>query len=177
MWCRGIFSIWISNLIERYTRRNTTCLMLVFVPFAWTCWALNYLAVVGILCVAHSGNGTEVELPQITCGGKLSNFEFSTYCPPRTGLALGQCQSGTWRKVGSGELQIATAQATGWRFPGATATCPTGKRVTGGGGICTSRTGYIWLTRSFPSANNSWSAACDTTEDQNGSITVYAICQ
>ncbi|EBG7790955.1 hypothetical protein FJH47_23200 [Salmonella enterica] len=38
------------------------------------------------------------------------------------------CQSGTWRKVGSGELQIATAQATGWRFPGATATCPTGKR-------------------------------------------------
>ncbi len=50
----------------------------------------------GILCVAHSGNGTEVELPQITCGGKLSNFEFSTYCPPRTGLALGQCQSGTW---------------------------------------------------------------------------------
>ncbi len=49
--------------------------------------ALNYLAVVDILCVAHSGNGTEVELPQITCGGKLSNFEFSTYCPPRTGLA------------------------------------------------------------------------------------------
>ncbi|MEZ4031548.1 hypothetical protein QUR47_24670, partial [Salmonella enterica] len=41
----------------------------------------------GILCVAHSGNGAEVELPQITCGGKLSNFEFSTYCPPRTGLA------------------------------------------------------------------------------------------
>ncbi|HEE9318311.1 TPA: shufflon system plasmid conjugative transfer pilus tip adhesin PilV, partial [Salmonella enterica subsp. enterica serovar Derby] len=93
-----------------------------------------------------------------------------------TGAIL-SCQSGTWRKVGSGELQIATAQATGWRFPGATATCPTGKRVTGGGGICTSRTGYIWLTRSFPSANNSWSAACDTTEDQNGSITVYAICQ
>ncbi|MDK6547281.1 hypothetical protein QU912_25680, partial [Escherichia coli] len=91
--------------------------------------------------------------------------------------SLQACQSGTWRKVGSGELQIATAQATGWRFPGATATCPTGKRVTGGGGICTSRTGYIWLTRSFPSANNSWSAACDTTEDQNGSITVYAICQ
>ncbi|WP_249939586.1 hypothetical protein [Escherichia coli] len=30
----GYFSIWISNLIERYTRRNTTCLMLVFVPFA-----------------------------------------------------------------------------------------------------------------------------------------------
>ncbi|PVL37906.1 shufflon protein B, partial [Salmonella enterica subsp. enterica serovar Anatum] len=45
---------------------------------------------------------------------------------------VGQCQSGTWRKVGSGELQITTAQATGWRFPGATATCPTGKRVTGG---------------------------------------------
>ncbi|WP_232622396.1 hypothetical protein [Salmonella enterica] len=47
--------------------------------------------------------------------------------------SLQACQSGTWRKVGSGELQIATAQATGWRFSGATATCPTGKRVTGGG--------------------------------------------
>ncbi|PJX01661.1 shufflon protein B, partial [Escherichia coli] len=42
-----------------------------------------------------------------------------------------QCQSGTWRKVGSGELQIATAQATGWRFPVASATCPTGNRVPG----------------------------------------------
>ncbi|MET6929772.1 hypothetical protein ABNU49_24635 [Citrobacter koseri] len=32
--------------------------------------------------------------------------------------SLQACQSGTWRKVGSGELQIATAQATGWRFLG-----------------------------------------------------------
>ncbi|WP_072652006.1 YeeE/YedE thiosulfate transporter family protein [Escherichia coli] len=111
--------------------------------------------------------------PNAVIGGLLFGF----------GIVLaGGCETG-WMyravegKVGSGELQIATAQATGWRFPGATATCPTGKRVTGGGGICTSRTGYIWLTRSFPSANNSWSAACDTTEDQNGSITVYAICQ
>ncbi|MGY5482674.1 shufflon protein D', partial [Klebsiella pneumoniae] len=40
--------------------------------------------------------------------------------------SLQACQSGTWIKVGSGELQIATAQATSWRFPGATATCPTG---------------------------------------------------
>ncbi|EFD0809169.1 shufflon protein B, partial [Escherichia coli] len=33
------------------------------------------------------------------------------------------------------------------------------------------------LTRSMPSGNNAWTASCDTTEDQNGSITVYAICQ
>ncbi len=36
-------------------------------------------------------------------------------------------------------------------------------------------TGFIWLTRSMPSGNNAWTASCDTTEDQNGSITVYAI--
>ncbi len=29
----------------------------------------------------------------------------------------------------------------------------------------------------MPSGNNAWTASCDTTEDQNGSITVYAICQ
>ncbi|WP_343109610.1 hypothetical protein [Salmonella enterica] len=46
----------------------------------------------------------------------------------------------------------------------------------GGGGQCRSNTGFIWLTRSMPSGNNAWTASCDTTEDQNGSITVYAIC-
>ena len=96
---------------------------------------------------------------------------------PGTGLALAYVPI---RYLEKGRIWWASnCYSTGDRlaFPGATATCPTGKRVTGGGGICTSRTGYIWLTRSFPSANNSWSAACDTTEDQNGSITVYAICQ
>ncbi|EFN6835557.1 shufflon protein B [Escherichia coli H4] len=66
---------------------------------------------------------------------------------------------------------------TAWRWPGATATCPSGKKVIGGGGQCRSNTGFIWLTRSMPSGNNAWTASCDTTEDQNGSITVYAICQ
>ncbi len=77
MWCRGIFSIWISNLIERYTRRNTTCLMLVFVflrePAGLsTTWQ-------GILrCPFWQWHRSRIA--QITCGGKLSNFEFSTYC-------------------------------------------------------------------------------------------------
>ncbi|WP_252341699.1 pilus assembly protein PilV, partial [Escherichia coli] len=89
----------------------------------------------------------------------------------------GQIQSGTWKKIGAGDSQIVTASATAWRWPGATATCPSGKKVIGGGGQCRSNTGFIWLTRSMPSGNNAWTASCDTTEDQNGSITVYAICQ
>ncbi|WP_223716117.1 hypothetical protein, partial [Escherichia coli] len=87
------------------------------------------------------------------------------------------CQSGIWKKIGAGESQIVTASRTAWRFPGATATCPSGKKVTGGGGRCSTNTGYIWLNFSQPSGDNAWTASCDTTEDQNGSITVYAICQ
>ncbi len=79
--------------------------------------------------------------------------------------------------VGRDSTEIVTASATAWRWPGATATCPSGKKVIGGGGQCRSNTGFIWLTRSMPSGNNAWTASCDTTEDQNGSITVYAICQ
>ncbi|MGI5639288.1 shufflon system plasmid conjugative transfer pilus tip adhesin PilV [Escherichia coli] len=93
-----------------------------------------------------------------------------------TGAIL-SCQSGTWKKIGAGDSQIVTASATAWRWPGATATCPSGKKVIGGGGQCRSNTGFIWLMRSMPSGNNAWTASCDTTEDQNGSITVYAICQ
>ncbi|EBE7283770.1 shufflon protein B [Salmonella enterica] len=87
------------------------------------------------------------------------------------------CQSGIWKKIGAGESQIVTASRTAWRFPGATATCPSGKKVTGGGGRCSTNTGYIWLNFSQPSGDNAWTASCDTTEEQNGSITVYAICQ
>ncbi len=42
------------------------------------------------------------------------------------------CQSGTWKKIGAGDSQIVTASATAWRWPGATATCPSGKKVIGG---------------------------------------------
>ncbi|WP_252493619.1 shufflon system plasmid conjugative transfer pilus tip adhesin PilV, partial [Escherichia coli] len=48
-----------------------------------------------------------------------------------TGAIL-SCQSGTWKKIGAGDSQIVTASATAWRCPGATATCPSGKKVIGG---------------------------------------------
>ncbi|MFS0979010.1 shufflon protein B, partial [Salmonella enterica] len=89
---------------------------------------------------------------------------------------VGQCQSGTWRKVGSGELQIATAQAQVGAF------LEQQLLVQLENVLQVARNMHLtnWLHMAYqviPSANNSWSAACDTTEDQNGSITVYAICQ
>ena len=57
--------------------------------------------------------------------------------------------------------KLLTASATAWRWPGATATCPSGKKVIGGGGQCRSNTGFIWLMRSMPSGNNAWTASCD----------------
>ncbi|MCX8271739.1 hypothetical protein OLZ10_25640, partial [Escherichia coli] len=44
----------------------------------------------------------------------------------------GQCQSGTWQKNGGGTVQMVTATASDWNQPIATATCPSGKKVTGG---------------------------------------------
>ncbi|HAO3514434.1 TPA: shufflon system plasmid conjugative transfer pilus tip adhesin PilV [Escherichia coli] len=136
--------------------------------------------------------GGQVKGGTVRADGRLYTGEYlqlegtataGTSCSPdglvgrdSTGAIL-SCQSGTWKKIGAGDSQIVTASATAWRWPGATATCPSGKKVIGGGGQCRSNTGFIWLTRSMPSGNNAWTASCDTTEDQNGSITVYAICQ
>ncbi|HGU1481585.1 shufflon system plasmid conjugative transfer pilus tip adhesin PilV [Escherichia coli] len=152
-----------------------------------------------IRAVNNKGITTEGELKggkvsggTVRSEGRLSTGEYlqldktataGTSCSPdglvgrdSTGAIL-SCQSGTWKKIGAGDSQIVTASATAWRWPGATATCPSGKKVIGGGGQCRSNTGFIWLMRSMPSGNNAWTASCDTTEDQNGSITVYAICQ
>ncbi|MGT4729458.1 shufflon system plasmid conjugative transfer pilus tip adhesin PilV [Escherichia coli] len=152
-----------------------------------------------IRAVNNKGITTEGELKggkvsggTVRSDGRLSTGEYlqldktataGTSCSPdglvgrdSTGAIL-SCQSGTWKKIGAGDSQIVTASATAWRWPGATATCPSGKKVIGGGGQCRSNTGFIWLMRSMPSGNNAWTASCDTTEDQNGSITVYAICQ
>lgn len=136
--------------------------------------------------------GGQVKGGTVRADGRLYTGEYlqlektataGTSCSPNglvgrdsTGAIL-SCQSGTWKKIGAGDSQIVTASATAWRWPGATATCPSGKKVIGGGGQCRSNTGFIWLTRSMPSGNNAWTASCDTPEDQNGSITVYAICQ
>ncbi|EFZ0223625.1 shufflon system plasmid conjugative transfer pilus tip adhesin PilV, partial [Shigella sonnei] len=154
----------------------------------------QWIRAVGGKGIITSGEikGGKVSGGTVRSDGRLSTGEYlqldktavaNTKCSP-DGLvgrdskgAILSCQSGTWKKIGAGDSQIVTASATAWRWPGATATCPSGKKVIGGGGQCRSNTGFIWLTRSMPSGNNAWTASCDTTEDQNGSITVYAICQ
>ncbi|ENB5463004.1 shufflon protein B [Escherichia coli] len=92
-------------------------------------------------------------------------------------MARGQCQSGSWKNAGKGDIKIVKVTASKLRWPGATATCPTGKKVIGGGAECSSGIGFIWLVRSIPVNNNAWYGYCDTTEHIIGKITVHAICQ
>ncbi|MEW3380716.1 shufflon protein B [Escherichia coli] len=89
----------------------------------------------------------------------------------------GQCQSGSWKNAGKGDIEIVKVTASKLRWPGATATCPMGKKVIGGGAECSSGIGFIWLVRSIPVNNNAWYGFCDTTEHIIGKITVHAICQ
>ncbi|HFU1786116.1 MULTISPECIES: shufflon protein B [Escherichia] len=87
------------------------------------------------------------------------------------------CQSGSWKNAGKGDIEIVKVTASKLRWPGATATCPMGKKVIGGGAECSSGIGFIWLVRSIPVNNNAWYGYCDTTERIIGKITVHAICQ
>ncbi|EAA7555351.1 shufflon protein B [Salmonella enterica subsp. diarizonae serovar 16:z10:e,n,x,z15] len=87
------------------------------------------------------------------------------------------CQSGIWQNVGTGDVQVVSVTAEAWRFPSATAWCPTGKKVTGGGANCNTPSGFIWLVNSSPVGDNGWGATCDTTKDQNASIIVHALCR
>ncbi|HFV7121130.1 TPA: hypothetical protein ACH90Z_003841 [Escherichia coli] len=89
----------------------------------------------------------------------------------------GQCQSGTWKKNGGGTVQMVTATASDWNQPIATATCPSGKKVTGGGGMCSFSNAI--LKRSSPSGNSAWVAGCsqNTNQNQYYSVTTYALCQ
>ncbi|EHK5534025.1 pilus assembly protein PilV [Escherichia coli] len=87
------------------------------------------------------------------------------------------CQSGTWQKNGGGTVQMVTATASDWNQPIATATCPSGKKVTGGGGMCSFSNAI--LKRSSPSGNSAWVAGCsqNTNQNQYYSVTTYALCQ
>ncbi|EBL2678674.1 pilus assembly protein PilV [Salmonella enterica] len=89
----------------------------------------------------------------------------------------GQCQSGTWQENGGGTVQMVTATASDWNQPIATATCPSGKKVTGGGGMCSFSNAI--LKRSSPSGNSAWVAGCsqNTNQNQYYSVTTYALCQ
>jgi hypothetical protein len=73
------------------------------------------------------------------------------------------------------KMSIVRASNTAFRWPSATATCPSGSLVMGGGGSCTSSIGWMFLNHSYPSGN-SWVASCDTEKKVTASITVYAVC-
>ncbi|HFH5057229.1 TPA: shufflon protein B [Salmonella enterica subsp. enterica serovar Typhimurium] len=108
---------------------------------------------------------------------KCLNIKVQPIRTPNTGLArLPQCQSGIWKNVGDGDIQVISVTAEAWRFPSATAWCPVGKKVTGGGANCFTPGGSIWLVHSAPAGDNGWVATCDTTKQRNASIIVYALC-
>ncbi|EFH6186130.1 shufflon system plasmid conjugative transfer pilus tip adhesin PilV [Escherichia coli] len=152
-----------------------------------------------IRAVNNKGITTEGELKggkvsggTVRSEGRLSTGEYlqldktataGTSCSP-DGLvgrdskgAILSCQSGSWKNAGKGDIEIVKVTASKFRWPGATATCPMGKKVIGGGAECSSGIGFIWLVRSIPVNNNAWYGYCDTTENIIGKITVHAICQ
>ncbi|EPD9514708.1 shufflon system plasmid conjugative transfer pilus tip adhesin PilV [Escherichia coli] len=152
-----------------------------------------------IRAVNNKGITTEGELKggkvsggTVRSEGRLSTGEYlqldktataGTSCSP-DGLvgrdskgAILSCQSGSWKNAGKGDIEIVKVTASKLRWPGATATCPMGKKVIGGGAECSSGIGFIWLVRSIPVNNNAWYGYCDTTEHIIGKITVHAICQ
>ncbi|ECD4932181.1 TPA: shufflon system plasmid conjugative transfer pilus tip adhesin PilV [Escherichia coli] len=152
-----------------------------------------------IRAVNNKGITTEGELKggkvsggTVRSEGRLSTGEYlqldktataGTSCSP-DGLvgrdskgAILSCQSGTWKKNGGGTVQMVTATASDWNQPIATATCPSGKKVTGGGGMCSFSNAI--LKRSSPSGNSAWVAGCsqNTNQNQYYSVTTYALCQ
>lgn len=62
----------------------------------------------------------------------------------------------------------------------ATATCPPGKTITGGGGRCVSLgppgTGWVFLYNNSPISNTEWQVSCDTPVNQQVRAEVYGIC-
>ena len=136
--------------------------------------------------------GGQVKGGTVRADGRLYTGEYlqlektataGTSCSPNglvgrdsTGAIL-SCQSGTWQNNGGGTVQMVTATASDWNQPIATATCPSGKKVTGGGGMCSFSNAI--LKRSSPSGNSAWVAGCsqNTNQNQYYSVTTYALCQ
>lgn len=76
----------------------------------------------------------------------------------------------------SRSIEYGTASA--WRWPIARATCPPGKRLTGGGGACKSLAGKGWcfLYQNRPENEVQWIVNCDTPEQQNVQAEAWANC-
>lgn len=66
------------------------------------------------------------------------------------------------------------------RWPVATARCPNGTKMTGGGGQCVSLgppgSGWTLIHGSYPINDLEWKVHCDTPIEQNVRAEAYAIC-
>jgi len=97
----------------------------------------------------------------------------------RTGSgSLVSCVNGIWKAAGQGSIYYNSATATAYRFPSASVYCNGNDIALGGGGQCSSRSGYIWLTGNRPIGDNGWFASCDQnkTDDGNSTIVTYVKC-
>ncbi|EPP7233735.1 prepilin cleavage protein [Shigella flexneri] len=97
----------------------------------------------------------------------------------RTGSGnLVSCVNGIWKAAGQGSIYYNSATATAYRFPSASVYCNGNDIALGGGGQCSSRSGYIWLTGNRPVGDNGWFASCDQnkTDDGNSTIVTYVKC-
>lgn len=67
---------------------------------------------------------------------------------------------------------------TAFRWPSATATCPDGKLMMGGGSGCKAlgSEGFVFMTVSNPISETAWRVACDTPKQQDVMAEVWAIC-
>lgn len=88
------------------------------------------------------------------------------------------CVNGIWKNPSQGNIYYNTATATSYRFPSATAYCNGNDVAVGGGGICSSNNGYIWLNGNKPVDNNGWFASCDenSQKDDNATVVTYVKC-
>jgi hypothetical protein len=92
--------------------------------------------------------------------------------------SLLSCVNGIWKAAGQGSIYYNSATATAYRFPSATVYCNGNDIALGGGGQCSSKSGYIWLNGNRPVGDNGWFASCDQnkTDDGNSSIITYVKC-
>lgn len=87
------------------------------------------------------------------------------------------CVNGIWKAAGQEVSIITLLQLLPTDFR-ATVYCNGNDIALGGGGQCSSKSGYIWLNGNRPVGDNGWFASCDQnkTDDGNSSIITYVKC-
>jgi len=89
------------------------------------------------------------------------------------------CVNGVWRSPASTSIYYNSAQGVAYRFPSTSSYCNGSDVAVGGGGYCSSKSGFIWLAASYPLGTNGWYVACDQNlgNDGNSTATVFVKCQ